>query len=130
MITGEDPDPDTDSDEKPIRELHGFCIFDPKHRNELVTLEALEQDDGLDRQFEAAGHVNPYFLSDEDEGQEDDSDETKFVHLSAILRFTVDYTQDTEYVVSIYHYPCNYIYRDLTVLEGHSISKHNTPGIS
>ncbi|KAF8913180.1 S-adenosyl-L-methionine-dependent methyltransferase [Gymnopilus junonius] len=96
VIEGEDPDPEDGDDEKPIRELHGFCIFDPKHRNELVTLEELEQDDGLDREFEAAGIVSPYFLSDEDEGQEDESEENQFVHLSAILRFTVDYTQDTE----------------------------------
>ncbi|KDR85517.1 hypothetical protein GALMADRAFT_218616 [Galerina marginata CBS 339.88] len=101
IILGEDPDPDDDTDEKPIRELHKFSIFDPKHRKELVTLEALEQDDGVDRQFEAAGFVTPYFVNKEDEGQEDQDQENnleqlQYVNLSAILRYTIDYSQDSE----------------------------------
>ena len=83
--------------------MRGFCIFDPKHGNEYVTLEALEQDDGVDRQFEAAGTVAPYFVSDEDEGQEDEeNDQTVFVRLSAILRYTINYTQESECVFNVY----------------------------
>jgi len=95
VIIGEDADDaDGDGDEKPIREIHGFSIFDPKHRNEMVTLEALEQDDGVDRQFEAAGIVVPSFV-DEDVGQEEDA-EPQHVHLSSILRYTMDYTDENE----------------------------------
>jgi DNA (cytosine-5)-methyltransferase 1 len=94
VIIGEDADDADDGDEKPIREIHGFSIFDPKHRNEMVTLEALEQDDGVDRQFEAAGEVVPSFV-DEDVGQEEDAD-SQYVHLSSILRYTMDYTDENE----------------------------------
>jgi DNA (cytosine-5)-methyltransferase 1 len=96
VIVGEDADDeDGDGDEKPIREIHGFTIFDPKHRNEMVTLEALEQDDGVDRQFEAAGFVVPSFVNDEDVGQEEDA-EPQYIRLSSILRYTMDYTDENE----------------------------------
>jgi len=117
------------ANDKPIRELYEFYVFDPKHGNELVSLEALEQDDGVDRWFEAVGRVKAHFLSDEDDGQEDGLDDdadnevddngkrrpgneldgragvggaAKFkrrearIHLSSILRVTVDYTQESE----------------------------------
>ncbi|PPQ86962.1 hypothetical protein CVT25_009784 [Psilocybe cyanescens] len=100
IISGEDPE-DEDED-KPIRELLDFSIFDPRRRNELVTLEALEQDDGIDRAFEAAGMVKPHYVSEEDEGQEEEPDEPQYVHLSAILRYTVDYTQESEQVLPFY----------------------------
>jgi len=96
VIIGEDADDeDSNGDEKPIREIHGFSIFDPKHKNEMVTLEALEQDDGVDRQFEAAGIVVPSFVNDEDAGQEEDV-EPQYVRLSSILRYTIDYTEENE----------------------------------
>ncbi len=111
------------ANDKPIRELYEFYIFDPKHRNELMSLEALEQDDGVDRWFEAVGRVKAHFLSDEDDGQEDGLEdnaddeldntgrrtendrpgaakskrrEARRIHLSSILRVTVDYTQESE----------------------------------
>ncbi|KIM47705.1 hypothetical protein M413DRAFT_15837 [Hebeloma cylindrosporum] len=95
VIIGEDGDDEDSDGEKPIRELHGFSVFDPKHRNEMVSLEALEQDDGVDRQFEAAGDVVPSFINDEDAGQEEDM-EPQYVHLSSILRYTMDYTDENE----------------------------------
>ena len=69
----------------------------------MVSLAAIEEDDGVDRQFEGAGVVFPYFTNEEDEGQEEDEEEGeedngKFVRLGAILRYTFDYTQDNEYV--------------------------------
>lgn len=103
VITGEDPG-DGDED-KPIRELHDFSIFDPTRRNELVTLEALEQDDGIDRAFEATGFVKPHYLIEEDEGQEEEPEEPQYVHLSAILRYTVDYTQESEQVPFLASFP-------------------------
>jgi DNA (cytosine-5)-methyltransferase 1 len=105
VITGEDPDVvDDGSDsgvdrlqDKPIRVLTDFSIFDPKHRNEMVSLVAIEQDDGLDRQFEGAGFVAPYLINEEDEGQEDGLEgELQYVRLGAILRFTLDYTGQNE----------------------------------
>ncbi|KAF8963951.1 S-adenosyl-L-methionine-dependent methyltransferase [Flammula alnicola] len=115
IIRGEDPDPDDDdaADEKPIRELDDFSIFDPKHGREMVSLEALEQDDGVDRQFEAAGNVLAHYENAEDRGQEDDDDDEEeedqnknkrgkekkkpqYVRLSAILRYSVNYTHDKE----------------------------------
>jgi DNA (cytosine-5)-methyltransferase 1 len=106
VIQGEDPDEDEDeedSDQKPIRLLDDFAIFDPKHGHEMVTLDALEQDDGVDRQFEAAGLVTAYYENDEDEGQEDGDTEPLYVNLSAILRYSVDYSMDAE---SVHFYFC------------------------
>ncbi|CAA7265858.1 unnamed protein product [Cyclocybe aegerita] len=98
IIDGEDPDLEEGEDEKPIRELYDFYVFDPIHRNELVSLVGLEQDDGVERQFEAAGKVRAHFASDEDEGQEEEEGEVQptSVHLTAIMRYTVDYTRENE----------------------------------
>ncbi|KAF8167566.1 hypothetical protein B0H34DRAFT_792278 [Crassisporium funariophilum] len=96
VIPGEDPEQE-DDEEKPVRVLSDFTIFDPKHRNELVSLASIEEDDGVDRQFEGVGNVLAYFGRDEDEGQEDEMDhEPQNVHLGAILRYTLDYTQVNE----------------------------------
>ena len=100
VITGEDPD-GLDEGEKPIRLLSDFSIFDPKHRNEFVSLAAIEDDDGVDRQFEGVGMVMPYFVSEEDEGQDEETEiDPQYVRLGAILRYTVDYTQESEYAMS------------------------------
>lgn len=105
VITGEDADnleleSESGADrlhDKPIRVLTDFSIFDPKHRNEMVSLAAIEHDDGLDRQFEGAGFVAPYLINEEDEGQEDGLEgELQYVRLSAILRYTLDYTGQNE----------------------------------
>jgi DNA (cytosine-5)-methyltransferase 1 len=105
VIVGEDPtdhsnDHSINSQDKPIRTLTEFTIFDPRHQNELVSLSAVEEDDGKDRQFEGAGIVSPYFLNEEDEGQEEEDSgagmNPKRIRLSAILRFTFDPTVDKE----------------------------------
>ncbi|KAG5635917.1 hypothetical protein H0H81_009679 [Sphagnurus paluster] len=97
LLPGEDPfgDEDDAGDTKPIRVLTDFAIYDPRHGNELVSLAALEQDDGVDRQFEAAGLAAAYVANEEDEGQEDDGEpklEALHLRLGAILRFTFDWT--------------------------------------
>lgn len=100
IITGEDPEDGLDDGEKPIRLLSDFSIFDPKHRNEFVSLAAIEEDDGVDRQFEGAGLVMPYFVS-EDEGQDEEAEtDPQYVRLGVILRYTIDYAQESEYAVS------------------------------
>ncbi|KAF5385343.1 hypothetical protein D9615_001032 [Tricholomella constricta] len=76
VLAGEDPflgeDADADQDDsKPIRVLMDFAVYDPTHGAELVSLSAIEEDDGVDRQFEAAGFAFPYVANEEDEGQED-----------------------------------------------------------
>jgi DNA (cytosine-5)-methyltransferase 1 len=66
---------------------------------ELISLSELEKDDGmLDREIEGAGDVRPFIYNDEDAGQEDDLDDEQVsrVRLSAIMRYTIDYTQDDE----------------------------------
>jgi DNA (cytosine-5)-methyltransferase 1 len=105
--------------DKPIRELYDFYVFDPKHQNELVSLEALEIDDGVDRSFEAVGRVKAHFVSDEDDGQEDGLEDeleevggdgrrgkgdgkrrdARRIRLSTIMRVTVDYTKESEWVL-------------------------------
>ncbi|SRR5260221_12631905 len=110
--------PNNNDNDKPIRELYDFYIFDPKHQNELVSLEALEIDDGVDRSFEAVGRVKAHFVSDEDDGQEDGLEDelddgrrgkgdgkrrdARRIHLSTIMRTTVDYTTESEWVFLFY----------------------------
>lgn len=101
VIPGEDPEEDAvDDNQKPVRVLTDFSIFDPLHRNEMVSLAAIEEDDGVDRSFEGAGWVTANFI-DEDVGQEDWEDEEEeeekvYVRLGAILRYTLDYRSDYE----------------------------------
>ncbi|KAI0041890.1 hypothetical protein FA95DRAFT_636925 [Auriscalpium vulgare] len=95
LIVGEDEVPD-DGEDKPVRVLDRFCVFDPQ-TFEMVSLEQLEV--LSDRAFEAAGYVMPHFLNDEDAGQEDELDEdyeAVRVRLSAILRCTVDCTKQDD----------------------------------
>ncbi|KAG6907943.1 hypothetical protein DXG01_006801 [Tephrocybe rancida] len=94
MIVGESEPDEDEPDAKPVRVLSDFAIYDPKHGSEMVLLSAIEEDDGVDRQFEAEGVVTPYFANEEDEGQEDDDEQVpKMVRLGAILRYTFDYTE-------------------------------------
>lgn len=103
VVAGEDLDDEYGSDEedndhnKPIRILTSFSIFNPKHRNEMVSLTAMEEEDGIDREFEAAGYVMPWFINEEDEGQEDGlGNAPQYVRLGAILRYTFDCTKESE----------------------------------
>ncbi|KAG6836078.1 hypothetical protein H0H93_011621 [Arthromyces matolae] len=101
-VVGEDPfEHDDDPTAKPVRVLSDFVIYDPKHRNEMILLSSIEEEDGVAREFEAEGLVSPYYQNDEDEGQEDDdaSDsgniarQPKMVRLGAIMRYTFDPTE-------------------------------------
>ncbi|RDB29208.1 DNA (cytosine-5)-methyltransferase 3 [Hypsizygus marmoreus] len=107
VILGEDPfvnedrdAGDSQDDDKPVRVLTEFTFFDPKHRNEMVSLSSIEEDDGVDRQFEGAGRVSPYAIIEEDEGQEDGLDDDTeggvYVRLSAVLRFMIDYSKPSD----------------------------------
>lgn len=110
VLAGEDPflgeDADSADDSKPVRVLTDFVLYDPTHRGEVLSLSAIEEDDGVDRQFEAAGVAFPYVANEEDEGQEDDgggggvdADEVKKLKLGAVLRYSFNYTLPNEYVL-------------------------------
>lgn len=104
IFLGEDDGNEDDGDDKPVRVLSNFCFFDPKHEMELVSLADLEKVDGiLDREFEGVGDARSFASNDEDAGQEDDLDEqVARIRLSAILRYTMDYTKDNEWVYIIF----------------------------
>jgi DNA (cytosine-5)-methyltransferase 1 len=97
VIPGEDPDAHTGTD-KPLRILSDFCIFDPRHNNEVVILSSMEEADGADRQFEGAGSAIPLLENEEDEGQEDDiiDNQAVYVALESIWHFSVNYSVDNE----------------------------------
>ncbi|CAL1693859.1 unnamed protein product [Somion occarium] len=97
IIIGEDTEAvPEESNNKPIRLLSDFVIYDPKHGNELISLLDLENGD-VDREFQAAGLVAPVFVNEEDAGQEDDEDvPVQRLRTSAIFRFSLDYTQFDE----------------------------------
>ncbi|KAF9469568.1 S-adenosyl-L-methionine-dependent methyltransferase [Collybia nuda] len=94
---GYDPSDEDQEISKPIRVLTSFSIFDPRHRNEMVSLNVIEEEDAIDREFEAAGYVVPLFINEEDEGQEDGlEDMFQYVRLGAILRYTFDFTIESD----------------------------------
>ncbi|KAH9942756.1 S-adenosyl-L-methionine-dependent methyltransferase [Amylocystis lapponica] len=100
VIAGEDQDDyDNDStDNKPVRILSEFCVFDPIHDMEVISLSLLDDSDGVeDRHFQAAGYVSPLFLNEEDAGQEDELDENlQHLQTTAIFRWSLDYTRPNE----------------------------------
>ncbi|THH08718.1 hypothetical protein EW146_g8903 [Bondarzewia mesenterica] len=102
IVLGEDfPDDDDDDDdgdgdrEIPIRLLSDFCIFDTTRDNAMVSLLG-ELDDLSGRNCQAAGIVMPYFLNEEDAGQEEDDDEDDVplrLRLSKVDGWTIDYAK-------------------------------------
>lgn len=97
VIMGEDLD-DLVDDDKPVRALTHFAIFDPRTR-ELISLDELYAGE-THRQFEAFGTVTPVFANEEDAGQDDDYESGKrdrFVQrlrTSTIFDFMIDYSGD------------------------------------
>lgn len=94
---GEDLD-DLVGDDKPVRSLTHFVIFDPR-KQELISLDELYAGE-THRQFEAFGTVTPVFANEEDAGQDDDYESgrrDRFVQrlrTSAIFNFMIDYSGD------------------------------------
>ncbi|KAF9444348.1 S-adenosyl-L-methionine-dependent methyltransferase [Macrolepiota fuliginosa MF-IS2] len=88
--------------EKPIRLLTEFTIFDSRHRNEYVVLSKIEEEDGVDRRFEAAGWVVPFYVDEGDliggdgEGGGGDDIEPVYMRIAPILRYSVDWTKDRD----------------------------------
>lgn len=106
VIVGEDNESSAydDAHHKPIRMLDDFAVFDPSHGLRLVSLGTMEDADGPpDRQWEAAGIVGPVFVDEDAAAEFEDAEEDgeggsalQRVRLSAILRFTIDYTKEHE----------------------------------
>lgn len=106
IIVGEEDTTDGINDDKPIRLLTDFTIFDPAHANALVSLDELLQ--ANDARFEAAGKVGPVYANEEDAGQdfEAETDEARDakkpneldnLRTSAIVTFYIDYGEDDGY---------------------------------
>ena len=100
IIYGEDEDAGA-SDDKPVRVLSDFVVYDPVHGAEFVPLALL--DVGGDHAFEGAGIVVPYFTNEEDAGLDDDAEDADYapqrLRLSAIFRYSVDYDKRDEYAL-------------------------------
>ncbi|KAJ3552491.1 hypothetical protein NM688_g4121 [Phlebia brevispora] len=104
LILGEDPTEEFSSDEKPIRLLTDFCIFDADSLEE-VTLDDLpkEENSTNTERYEAVGHVAPIY-EEEEAGQDDDCQddyapeiaktpsEPQKLRTSRVLNFSIDYT--------------------------------------
>ncbi len=121
--------------QKPIRMLTEFTIFDSRHRNEFIVLSKIEEEDGVDRRFEVAGWVVPYYVDEDDlvgedgeEGGAGDEVEPVYMRLGPVLRYSIDWTKDKECV-----YFFNHGYRFLTpmhlIVLVQFISKRSTLGI-
>ncbi|TFK17694.1 S-adenosyl-L-methionine-dependent methyltransferase [Coprinopsis marcescibilis] len=96
-IPGEDPDDQNSTvrvNNKIVRMLDGFTVFDPNHRREMVSLAALESPDRHDRQIRVIGYVKACYKdgTDEDEGQEEE-EIPPYVHLNTIERYSIDFTK-------------------------------------
>ncbi|KAF5392581.1 hypothetical protein D9757_002235 [Collybiopsis confluens] len=92
-ILGEDDDMALQENEKPIRNLFDFTIFDQTQKNQIMSLDALNVQDS---QLSGFGKVSAYFENEEEEGQEADlaGDVFQWVLLEPILRVSLDYTKD------------------------------------
>ncbi|KAJ8515441.1 hypothetical protein ONZ45_g7139 [Pleurotus djamor] len=103
LVEGEDESEAPDPNSKPVRILTDFAIFDPKHGSEMISLEVLEDPDGLDRDFVAAGRVAAYMAEGDDDEEEDedlasegtdsrheDSRNLPFVRLGSIFCTSID----------------------------------------
>ncbi|KDQ62886.1 hypothetical protein JAAARDRAFT_53111 [Jaapia argillacea MUCL 33604] len=102
LLEGEDPPDSPDSsDDKPIRILTDFTIFDPNSARELLSLDLLfecdDEEGGGGRAFEGAGIVMPFYVNEQDEVEDDvggtGQGEGVRMRLSAIFRWMIDYTQ-------------------------------------
>ena len=97
------------SDDKPVRLLTKFVIFDPMHGNHIVSMEELNEVN--DKHFEAVGRVGPVYLNEEDAGQDYEAElndaevdgapcpgqwgnQLQKLHTSAIFSFSIDYADE------------------------------------
>lgn len=86
---------------KPIRLLTDFTIFDTRHKNEYVVLSQIEEEEGVDRRFEATGWAVPSYadeqdLMGEDGGTGEEVVEPVFMRIGPMLGYSVDWRQDNE----------------------------------
>ncbi|KAF4604708.1 hypothetical protein EYR40_003486 [Pleurotus pulmonarius] len=90
-IRGEEPS-DPGTTDKPVRILSAFTMFDPERRFEMVSLQALADDDPNASGFVVVGYVSPFMVEgDEDEGDEDEEDEDRpFVKLHGLISYSMD----------------------------------------
>jgi len=92
---------DGDRLHKPIRLLTDFTIFDARHRNEYVVLSQIEEEEGVDRRFEATGWAvhscaDEQDLMGEDGGADEEVVEPVFMRIGPVLSYSVDWRQDNE----------------------------------
>ncbi|KAI0718349.1 S-adenosyl-L-methionine-dependent methyltransferase [Cerioporus squamosus] len=98
VVPGEDPDERLDaSDDKPLRILNRFAIYDPSQSFELVPLSRLHDGSGKP-DLEAVGYVSPAFVNEEDADQEDDLDDDcpdvgSLWRTTTLFCYSIDYTQ-------------------------------------
>ncbi|KAJ3571618.1 hypothetical protein NP233_g3648 [Leucocoprinus birnbaumii] len=100
------PQPPRKDRPKPIRILTDFTIFDTRHRNELVIFSKIEDEDGVDRRFEVAGLVVPYYVDEEDLVGEDGDEggngrgveevEPIYMRVGPVLGYSIDWTKDKD----------------------------------
>uniref|UniRef100_A0A0W0FBK8 DNA (cytosine-5-)-methyltransferase n=1 Tax=Moniliophthora roreri TaxID=221103 RepID=A0A0W0FBK8_MONRR len=96
LFDNEDPE----DEDKPVRLLSNFSVFDIRHRNEFISLSLLEDDDTIDREIQAAGYATEQSVehAEEDEGQAEDfgpGSDGLFVKLTTIRGFYIDYKKET-----------------------------------
>ena len=80
-------------------------MFDPERRFEMVSLQALADDDPSASGFVVVGYVSPFMVEgDEDEGDEDEEDEDRpFVKLHGLISYSMDTASQNEYVLRVLH---------------------------
>jgi len=118
--------------DKPIRLFTDFTIFDTRHRNEYVVLSQIEEEEGVDRRFEATGWAVPSCVDEqdlmgEDGGAGEEVVEPVFMHIGPVLGYSVDWRQDNEWVMS--HFTSNGFVVILNSLSVLSTLRPRMPGI-
>lgn len=89
-IRGEEPS-DPDTADKPVRILNAFTMFDPKHRFEMVSLQALADDDPNANGFVVVGYASAFMAEgDEDEEDEEEDEDQPVVKLYRLISYSID----------------------------------------
>jgi DNA (cytosine-5)-methyltransferase 1 len=78
-----------DDNKKPEMTVSDFCIYDARHRNEMITLDTLNKPDGKDRHFRGVGKVRP----PDEYGEDEDTEEGEYTSLDTIRRFYYDWNK-------------------------------------
>jgi hypothetical protein len=93
LLIGDEEAHGTEDEEKPLRFLTDWVVFDVAHQHALVSLDSVLESNS--RQVQAYGKVGQAYANEEDAGQDaaadEPEDQLQSLCTTAILRVSLDY---------------------------------------